>query len=79
MAKNRNSEGTMLTIRIPKTEWAKAWRARIEIAPVRLVGDEPTYEVVPAHLQVLNERGFHFEVVDSQARGPEKRRHGTAN
>jgi hypothetical protein len=27
----------MLTIRLTKAEWPKAWRAMIEIAPVRLI------------------------------------------
>ena len=41
----------MLTIRLPKSEWAKAWRAMIEVAPVRLIADDPVYEVLPAHLE----------------------------
>jgi hypothetical protein len=54
----------MLTIRLPKAEWAKAWRAMIEVAPVRLIGDDPLYEVLPAHLEVLTARGFAYEAVD---------------
>ncbi|HZV07221.1 MAG TPA: hypothetical protein VE999_19215 [Gemmataceae bacterium] len=53
----------MLTIRLPKTEWAKAWRALIEIAPVRLIADDPLYQVLPAHLEMLTARGFSYEVV----------------
>ena len=67
----------MLTIRLSKADWAKAWRAMIEVAPVRLVADDPVYEVLPAHLEVLTARGFTFEVVPPQPRRPEKRRHGT--
>ena len=68
-----------LTIRLPKTDWAKAWRAIIEVAPVRLVADDPLYEVLPAHLEVLTSRGFTYEVVPGRPRHPEKRRHGTAD
>jgi hypothetical protein len=69
----------MIRIRLPKTEWGKAWRAMIQVAPVRLVTDEPVYEVLPAHLELLNARGFSYEVVPPQARRQEKRRHGTAD
>lgn len=69
----------MLTIRLPKAEWGKAWRAMIEVAPVRLVADDPLYEVLPAHLDVLTARGFTYEVVKSRPPRPEKRRHGTAD
>jgi len=69
----------MLTIRLPKNEWAKAWRAMIEIAPVRLVAPDPVYEVLPAHVELLNARGITYEVVPMQPRRPEKRRHGTAD
>jgi len=53
----------MLTIRLAKADWAKAWRALIEVAPVRLVGDDPIYEVLPAHLEMLTARGFAYVVV----------------
>ena len=53
----------MIAIRLTKAEWGKAWRAMIEIAPVRLVAHDPIYEVLPAHLDVLNSRGFRYEVV----------------
>ena len=69
----------MLTIRLAKADWAKAWRAMIEVAPVRLAGDDPIYEVLPAHLEVLAARGFTYEVVASRPRRVEKRRHGTAD
>ena len=68
----------MLTIRLSKTEWGKAWRAMIEVAPVRLIGEDAVYEVLPAHLEVLTARGFTYEVVPVRRR-PEKRRHGTAD
>lgn len=69
----------MLTIRFPKNDWAKAWRAMIEIAPVRLIADDPVYEVLPAHLDLLTARGFTYEVVQTKGPRPEKRRHGKAN
>jgi len=69
----------MLTIRLSKAEWAKAWRAMIEVAPVRLIRDDPVYEVLPAHLEVLTARGFTYEVVPARSRRAEKRRHGTAD
>ena len=69
----------MLTIRLPKTEWAKAWRAMIEVAPVRLIADDPIYEVLPAHLELLTSRGYSYEVVPPRPRRQEKRRHGTAD
>jgi hypothetical protein len=53
----------MITIRLPKTEWGKAWRAMIEVAPVRLVADDPVYEVLPAHLELLSAQGFSYAIV----------------
>jgi hypothetical protein len=69
----------MLTIRLPKSEWGKAWRAMIEIAPVRLIADDPIYEVQPAHLELLNARGFTYEMVPVHPRRREKRRRGKAD
>jgi len=69
----------MLTIRLTKAEWPKAWRAMIEVAPVRLIRDDPVYEVLPAHLEVLTARGFAYEVVPVRSRRVEKRRHGTSD
>ena len=69
----------MIAIRLPKGEWGKAWRAMIEIAPVRLVSNDPVYEVLPAHLEMLNARGFSYEVVTSRPGRKEKRRHGTSD
>ena len=47
----------MLTIRLSKADRAKAWRAMIELAPVRLIATDPIYEVLPAHLELLAARG----------------------
>jgi hypothetical protein len=69
----------MITIRLPKAEWGKAWRAMIEVAPVRLVTDDPIYEVLPAHLELLDARGFPYEIVPRPVRRQERRRHGTAD
>jgi hypothetical protein len=68
----------MITIRIPKGQWGKAWRAMIEIAPVRLVASDPIYEVLPAHLELLSARGFSYEVLPRTAR-QEKRHHASAD
>jgi hypothetical protein len=46
----------------------------IEVAPVRLVADDPVYEVLPAHLELLTARGLRYEVVPSRPR-----RRGTVN
>ena len=69
----------MITIRLPKAEWGKAWRAMIEIGPVRLIADDPIYEVLPAHLELLTARGLSYEVVQKRPQRQEKRRHGKAN
>jgi hypothetical protein len=53
----------MPVIRIPKQQWGKAWRAMIEIAPVRLVAADPVYEVVPEHIDMLTAQGVAYEVV----------------
>jgi hypothetical protein len=64
----------MITIRLAKKQWGKAWRAMIEVAPVRLVADDPVYEILPAHLEVLEARGFQYEVVKPSASGKDRRR-----
>jgi hypothetical protein len=69
----------MITVRIPKPQWGKAWRAMIEVAPVRLVADDPIYEVLPAHLKLLDERGFSYEVVRVGADNKPERRHAKAD
>ena len=56
----------MLTNRLLRSDRAKAWRAMIEIAPVRLIAADPIYEVLPAHVELLNARGFSKEVVPTQ-------------
>ncbi len=69
----------MLTIRLDKTDWAKAWRAMIELAPVRLIADDPVYEVLPAHLELLSARVFTYELVPMRPRRTEQPRHGTTD
>lgn len=56
----------MLTIRLPRTEWGRAWRAMVEIGPVRLVADDPIYEVLPAHLELLDTLGISYELIHSR-------------
>jgi hypothetical protein len=55
----------MITIRIPKKQRGKAWRAMIEIGPINLIAKDPVYEVLPAHLDVLKARGIAYEHVES--------------
>ena len=69
----------MIAIRLPKQQWGKAWRAMIEIAPVRLVSNEPIYEVLPQHLDLLNARGFTYEVVKLDTPKQDKRRHASSH
>jgi hypothetical protein len=65
----------MLAVRIPKHHWGKAWRAMIEIAPVRLVSADRVYEVLPAHLELLAAQGVAYEVIEPAAkRQPSQRR-----
>jgi hypothetical protein len=45
----------------------------IEVAPVRLVADDPVYEVPPVHLDLLNARGISYQIVPPPARRQEKR------
>jgi len=67
----------MISIRLARKDWGKAWRAMIEIAPVRLVAKDPIYEVLPAHLELLNSHGFAYEIVKPQPGGKGKRRHAS--
>src|SRR5262245_16769975 len=52
----------VIPIRLPKSQRGKAWRAMIEIGPVRLVAKDPIYEVTPAHLALLQASGFSYEI-----------------
>ena len=67
----------MVRIRFSKATWPKAWRAMIEIGPVRLISDDPIYEVLPAHLELLTARGFSYEVLKSGPHRKRKPRHAT--
>lgn len=69
----------MIAIRLRRQQWGKAWRAMIEIAPVRLVASDPIYEVLPAHLELLSARGFSYEVVSPGPSQKEKRRRATSD
>jgi hypothetical protein len=69
----------MIAIRLPKRQWGKAWRAMIEIAPVRLVADDPIYEVYPAHLELLDARGLTYEVINPSDYRKRKTRHAASD
>jgi hypothetical protein len=69
----------MTKIRLPKAQRGKAWRAMIEIGPVTLIADDPIYEVLPAHVELLTARGFDFEIIPNRPSRQGKRRHGKAN
>lgn len=69
----------MIAIRIAKDDWGKAWRAMIEGGPVHLVADDPIYEVLPIHLEILNKRGFSYEVVHPRSNDKKEPRHATAD
>lgn len=66
----------MIAIRLPKNQWGKAWRAMIEVGPVRLVADDPVYEVLPAHLELLDAKGFSYEVLKRRNDGKREQPHG---
>jgi hypothetical protein len=69
----------MIAVRIPKAQRAKAWRAMIEIAPIRLVSKEPIYEVLPAHLELLAARGISYEIVGPPSSRQENRRRASSH
>ena len=69
----------MIKIRLPKSERGKAWRAMIEIGPIRLIAADPIYEVLPAHVELLIARGIHFEIIPKRNSPQPRRRHGKAN
>lgn len=69
----------MIAIRLPKKQWGKAWRAMVAIAPVRLIADDPIYEILPAHLDVLEASGFQYEVLKPKTDNKRDRRHGKAD
>jgi hypothetical protein len=70
---------TMIAIRIPKKQRGKAWRAMIEIGPINLIAKDPIYEVMPAHLDVLNAQGIAYQIVESIPRRQESRHRASSN
>ena len=68
----------MIAIRIPKSQWGKAWRAMVELAPVRLVANDPIYEVLPAHLEMLSGRGFSYEIIRPPGAATREKRRAAA-
>ena len=69
----------MIKIRLPKKSWGATWRALIDVGPVRLIADDPIYEVLPAHVELLQSKGLPFEIVDRSRNGKDNKRHGTAD
>jgi hypothetical protein len=69
----------MIAVRIPKAQRAEAWRAMIEVAPVRLVSKDPIYEVCPAHLELLTSRRIPYEVVSLPPAPKEKSRRAASH
>ena len=74
----------MIAIRIPKKQRGKAWRAMIEIGSITHVGKDPIhkdpiYVVSAAHLEMLHNRGFTFEVINPTRREGEKRRRAASS
>jgi hypothetical protein len=67
----------MIAIRLPKEYRSKAWRALIEVAPIRLVAKDPIYEVTPAHVELLIARGIPYEIVGPSSHRREQRRRAT--
>jgi hypothetical protein len=45
----------------------------IEVAPVRLIADDPIYEVMPSHLELLRALRFQHEVINSSPPKSQKR------
>jgi hypothetical protein len=64
---------------LPKQQWGTAWRAMVEIGPIRLVSDDPIYEVQPAHLELLDSRGFSYEVINPRNHRKHKPRHAASD
>ena len=68
----------MLAVRIPKHHWGKAWRAMIELAPVRLVSADRIYEVLPAHVELLAAQGVAYEVVRPEPKRKKSQRRASS-
>jgi hypothetical protein len=73
-----NEPNNVIAIRLPKSQRGKAWRAMIEIGPVRLVAKDPIYEVMPAHLKLLQNLGVSYEVVNRTPRRKGNHRRATS-
>lgn len=63
----------MIAIRVPRKHWGRAWRAMISVGPVRLVAEDPVYEVLPAHLELLDARGISYDIVTKPRREKPRR------
>jgi hypothetical protein len=69
----------MIAVRIPKSQRAKAWRAMIEVGPIRLLSKEPVYEVFPAHLELLTALGVPYEIVTLSTHRQEDQRRASSH
>ena len=69
----------MVAIRLPRKQWGPAWRAMIEIGPVRLVAKDPICEVLPAHLELLDSKGIPYEIINRNSPRKEKRRRASSD
>lgn len=69
----------MIAIRLPKNQRGKARRAMIEIAPIRLVAKDPIYEVLPAHIEMLDARGIPYTIVPREAPKLVRQRRATSD
>jgi hypothetical protein len=73
-----NEMNNVIAVRLPKSQRGKAWRAMIEIGPIRLVAKDPIYEVMPAHLKLLQSLGISYEVVNRTPRRKGNHRRATS-
>ena len=61
----RDGGAAVVTIRIPKDDWGRVWRALVAAGPVSRVSEEPVYLVTDRQLQLLRRKKLPFEVVTS--------------
>ena|SRR5437867_10110533 len=73
-----NELNNVVAVRLPKSQRGKAWRAMIEIGPIRLVAKDPIYEVMPAHLKLLKTLGIPYELVKRTPRRKGNHRRATS-
>lgn len=69
----------MIVIRLPKKRWAKAWRAMVEVGPLTMIAADPVFEVLASHLDVLESKGFAYEVLGPHKGRKQKPRHASSD